>query len=141
MSIELVITNQVAFDDRPRLSPEKKEAWLKALRSGEYKKGKKVLATRAKDKPDFSYCCLGVLCEVEKTESIIAKIGEDFVKHYHGNSNLYPAIGESYGTLSDVGDFIGFYVQVPSYSANNLAGVNDHTESFAEVIEVIEKYF
>ncbi len=36
--------------------------WAKALRSGEYKKGKKYL--RMKDK----YCCLGVLCDLYNKE-------------------------------------------------------------------------
>lgn len=41
-----------------------KEAWITALRSGEYKQGKGVLRTA-----EGEYCCLGVLGEIlEKTD-------------------------------------------------------------------------
>jgi hypothetical protein len=45
------------------LTKEQKTKWVEALRSGEYQQGLHRLRT-----PDsvrnFSYCCLGVLCEV-----------------------------------------------------------------------------
>ena len=44
------------------MKPEVKKAWVKALRSGKYRKGKEYLR-RQEGKHD-RYCCLGVLCDV-----------------------------------------------------------------------------
>lgn len=41
------------------MSPELKEKWVAALRSGKYKQGKKVLRTY-----ENTFCCLGVLCDI-----------------------------------------------------------------------------
>ena len=43
------------------LSPTVKRKWLAALRSGKYKQGDSLMY----NKNDNSYCCLGVLCEIE----------------------------------------------------------------------------
>lgn len=40
------------------------EAWLKALESGKYKQATGSLAIKKEGKLTFSYCCLGVACEV-----------------------------------------------------------------------------
>lgn len=42
--------------------------WIKALRSGRYKQTKTYLK-REVDKGKFEYCCLGVLCTVEKIKN------------------------------------------------------------------------
>lgn len=39
------------------MTPKWKKVWLKALRSGEYRKGKNALKNHGE------YCCLGVLCD------------------------------------------------------------------------------
>lgn len=39
-----------------------KQAWLKALRSGEFAQGKRVLIARDDDEEVTRYCCLGVAC-------------------------------------------------------------------------------
>jgi hypothetical protein len=44
------------------MTPELKEKWLQALRSGEYTKGKGAL--RSTTKSGTCYCCLGVLADV-----------------------------------------------------------------------------
>ena len=43
--------------NRPALAPELKAAWVKALRSGEFKQARNVLH----DEVNGAYCCLGVL--------------------------------------------------------------------------------
>jgi len=56
-----------------KMRPEAKEAWIKALRSGEYEQGECYLKqTNGKPK----YCCLGVLCEITPDFSWGVK-GED----------------------------------------------------------------
>lgn len=44
------------------MDPDVKKAWLKALRSGEYKQGKGTLC-RVDSKGTYSFCCLGVLAD------------------------------------------------------------------------------
>ena len=46
------------------MKPAMKKAWVKALRSGKYRKGKAYL--RRKGAKYDTYCCLGVLCDVNK---------------------------------------------------------------------------
>lgn len=44
--------------------------WVKALRSGEFEQAKKCLAKKNVDGPGYSYCCLGVSCEVAKKAGV-----------------------------------------------------------------------
>lgn len=46
------------------MKPEIKEKWVKALRSGEYKQGRRSLRTKLPD-GSCQHCCLGVLMEIE----------------------------------------------------------------------------
>ena len=50
------------------LSKEHFDGWLAALRSGDYKQGTGNLHTE--EKGVHSYCCLGVLCEVQQIRKI-----------------------------------------------------------------------
>lgn len=56
------------------MNPEIKVKWLEALRSGEYKQGKSSLYNRLHD----SYCCLGVLLEVNGAEKLDNGSYKDF---------------------------------------------------------------
>lgn len=47
-----------------------KKKWLEALRSGEYKQGKRTLRRIELD-GGYSYCCLGVLAELAVKEGVI----------------------------------------------------------------------
>lgn len=44
-----------------------KEKWVAALRSGDYKQGKKVLH----NEDNNTYCCLGVLCDIAVAEGVV----------------------------------------------------------------------
>lgn len=64
-----------------KLRSKIKEAWIKALRSGEYKQ----CQHRLKDSVTGSYCCLGVLAEVT------AKIEEtDYDRYRDGDNSSLP---------------------------------------------------
>ena len=149
--ISLLIIDQEEFDNRPKLAPEKKEAWLNALRSGDYKKGTNLLAQTGENKAEFHYCCLGVLCEVEKIEFRIKEVSnEKNIKEYSYQSKAYyPFAGETAKILGGNGFFRGFEILVTVDSdgtrvekyLRSLTGVNDNTKTFEEVIEIIEKYF
>jgi hypothetical protein len=51
------------------MNPEIKAKWLAALRSGDYKQGYNQLTTVNGN--DVSYCCLGVLCDIAKSEGVV----------------------------------------------------------------------
>lgn len=61
-------------------------AWIKALRSGEYKQGKALLNYIDLDDKETKHCCLGVLCdilEVPKTKEYKSDLNmERFVYHF-----------------------------------------------------------
>jgi hypothetical protein len=46
------------------LRPSVRKAWVEALRSGKYKQAKHALRDIRKD----SFCCLGVLCDIAKSD-------------------------------------------------------------------------
>lgn len=45
------------------LDPKTKSKWLRALRSGKYRRGRNQLRTK-----ENTFCCLGVLCECLKAD-------------------------------------------------------------------------
>lgn len=96
------------------MKPEIKKAWLKALRSGEYKQGRDRLKRRAGDK--VTYCCLGVLAEV---------------------CGLDPhEVGESQMLNDETRDHIG----LSDGQQSDLALMNDGRSSFEKIADYIEEY-
>jgi hypothetical protein len=54
-----------------------KKAWLKALRSGEYKQARYSLR-RETPEGGYKYCCLGVLCDLHR--KIVKKAGANWTR-------------------------------------------------------------
>lgn len=128
------ITNKEEFANRPLLPKEIKSQWLDALRSGKFKKGAKFLCVKEK------YCCLGVLCEVQKIPFIINSVG----KKLYSDSQEGMALMNTnplYDVLSTLGHFKGFRFRTENYFIDSLAHINDNTKTFKKVISIIEKYF
>jgi hypothetical protein len=128
--ITLEITNQENFDSRLLLPKEIKEKWLTALRSGEYTKGTKYLCKNKK------YCCLGVLCEIKNEQN-----SKNNAICYDEEDSILSHNDELFGVLNALGSFNGFFIKIDTLSFYSLAYINDDTETFEEVIEVIEQYF
>ena len=91
------------------MTPELKERWIEAL--GTYPKTKNTL------KNEEGYCCLGVLADIEGDLNNIIKFGYSFL--------LPKNKREKYG--------------LPMEIEGELAILNDKTDTFAEVIEMIQK--
>jgi len=134
-NIEIKITNQELFDNRKLLDKDVKDKWLTALRSGEFKKGKGYL----RNKNDM-YCCLGVFCEINDIPKMIHTDGH---YEYNGNPGSFSSANTFYNVLGKYGDFQAFEIKISTHDHyyDNLAVINDNTETFEDVIEVIEKYF
>jgi hypothetical protein len=103
------------------------EKWIEALESGEYKQGKEKLQ-KARD----LYCCLGVACDVFHKET-----GEGrWFKTAYGSIQF--AVGGIYneGTLPpDVYTWLG--MRQVGLDQGQLARLNDHGSTFAEIVTVI----
>ena len=104
-----------------------KEKWIAALRSGEYKQGRKHLNNNG------AYCCLGVLCEVylencdEPKIEKRAEVGYDNLVFYGGWSASLPPEVHVWSGLSNL-------------SPAHLIYLNDTAKkSFAEIADYIEE--
>lgn len=65
------------------------EKWVKALRSGKYRKGRGVL-TEVKKNGTKNYCCLGVLCELYMEENNLPiRIGPQFTARKRDRMIVY----------------------------------------------------
>lgn len=73
-----------------KFTPEVKEKWLAALRSGSYKQGYEQLVSN----PDegFRYCCLGVLADVCSAWPRVA--GNEVLKDSHLGEDDYLLLDE-----------------------------------------------
>ena len=128
-----------------KLRSKIKKAWIKALRSGEYKQCKRKL----KDSATGSYCCLGVLAEVT------AKIEEtDYDRYRDGANSSLPnwllieaVFREKHLYRSGVFDD-PWHVKVREEKNGETPGqtslyqLNDgYGYTFDEIADVIERYF
>lgn len=97
-----------------------REAWIKALRSGEYKQTKSYL------RKDDSYCCLGVLCDLAVKEGVIGEpIVDDGIRIYGGRKTRLPAIVATWAGLASTTGSFAYPDQYPTEGAIELTGVND----------------
>ena len=119
-----------------RMNREVKAKWLAALRSGDYQQTTDVLRTVEPDGA-FSYCCLGVLCDLYRIESGGEWAGNDFVD---GAGSI-----NSGGTLTaNVRTWAGARVDQIDLSTDDdyddvLAELNDNDWSFRDIADLIEE--
>lgn len=99
--------------------------WVAALRSGKYQQGRGALR-----RLDNTYCCLGVLCEIDGryvAEEPQPQLNYDKAPMTYANCAVYPPnpIWEDAGLRWD--------------GMNKLARINDASDStFAEIADYIE---
>jgi len=79
----------------PKLKPEVKTAWLKALRSGEFKQGKGGLCreefNEISGESTFQFCCLGVVCALGKKQNWKSSKAKGLIVPWmYGNADGYP---------------------------------------------------
>jgi len=133
---------------------EIKKQWLEALRSGRYKQGQQALC-RESDFGKYTYCCLGVLCDLAQTAGIVtrleltsAQIDELAVDDWEGEAifDYFSSNGESnFGTLPEVvRQWTGLVSSNPEvnspFGLTSLSQLNDlHSLSFFEIADLIER--
>ena len=105
------------------MKPEVKKAWVKALRSGKYRKGKEYLK-REIAKDQLRYCCLGVLCETQGARMRVRKRPWDEAKTYEvgGDAGYLPeSYQRRYGVSSTVMNALVELNDKKSWSFNRIA--------------------
>lgn len=115
------------------MDPAIKEQWTKALRSGEYKQGKRRLNTLTLPEGTV-YCCLGVLCDLHNkttgegqwSDSIETMVGH-VVRQYDCERNYLPESVQSWAQLSFVAEMA-------------LSEVNDDGADFSAIANWIEEH-
>lgn len=117
--------------------------WVKALRSGKYKQGQRVLK-QTNGEGKTSHCCLGVLCELyndqmrkNKKKTLSEKIQHGI--HYINkcDEKLPEIVKEWAGLYNDIGSFKDSPESFEYY--NGLSDMNDLGCSFKKIATIIEK--
>lgn len=104
------------------MNKEIKQKWLEALKSGKYEQGSGLLRDL-----NNRFCCLGVLCDVLQEPA--TKCDDSYL--YDSSAAYLP-------------DTVALRAGIPSFFSNvrvqeELAAINDTSNSFDPVIEYIEK--
>lgn len=126
-----------------RLPFETRQAWTKALRSGDFKQADSYLkqvdwyneATGGRlDEPTvIGYCCLGVLCEVDEDIQTEGTDLDVFQLYEFGAS-----IGDPVCTMPNKDMYLHW--KLDDQVANSLAALNDQGASFEDIADVIENF-
>lgn len=119
------------------------EKWVKALRSGRYKQGKRALKTKSK-RGVVRHCCLGVLCELynkeHKNKLKVKKSDDPFDNvEFNYNTVVFRFGNESMTLPNKVKSWAG----MKSYEgfipcSRNLMELNDDGVSFKDIANTIE---
>lgn len=127
---------------KPKLKPEVKKLWTKALKSGNYKQGRGALC-----KGD-QFCCLGVLCDIHRIK--VLKKGTQFWKEfpecdqkaYYEDEVVLP-VEVAKWAFTEFNENIGKsrYINpsVEHSTGGCLAEINDQRVPFTEIAKVIEE--
>lgn len=141
---------ELDFKPSSSLRPEHKAKWLTALRSGKYEQGHLVLRNDRN-----GYCCLGVLCDVLKDEvgGYWELDGNRYTFVVPGNGFNREDAGLSDAIMKLTGmEYLGQFNASTKKAMNaswtvpashySLSDLNDNSSmTFAEIADVIEKYF
>ena len=131
------------------MNPEIKTLWLEALRGGEYTQGSAYLRRRQDWAEEFSYCCLGVLCDLAEKSGVVS--GEvrvepwDAEVTYYGDDaamNMLPLVVVEWAGLSNNSGQLSRAVPVNDrgLAYDTLWELNDSGNlSFDEIADVIEE--
>lgn len=137
------------------MEAEKKEKWVTALRSGQYRQGRRALITV--ENGEVGYCCLGVLCDLAIKDGVKGvrienaqvevfyrdendePVEDDWVEHSDGDLPL--AVQEWAGLDdNDPQVEVGVLSNIPISQVND--GSDDYRvepHSFKQIADIIEQ--
>lgn len=111
-------------------------AWLRALRSGDFKQTAGTLAEINKETGEIvGLCCMGVLCELAVKAKVISspRVGTTDL-YYDGENAILPdSVREWVGLKDPTGSF------GKGVDQNNLTNSNDSGKSFKQIARIIEQ--
>lgn len=118
---------------------EVKRNWLNALESGEYTKTEGALKTES-----GAYCCLGVLCDLYIKETGVGFWKAKENSHIIEFCNPLEKTFEEALLPQEVVEWAGLdssdpYVEDENFELDSLSELNDNTDTFEEVIQVIRE--
>lgn len=119
------------------MNQEIKTQWVEALRSGEYKQGKAKL--KQIDRGEAQHCCLGVLCEIAKTQGIVTDLVT--ARFDHIDLEFYAFETGDDRREGYLPTAVREWSGLDLLAQERLAGLNDRGESFEEIAGVIERDF
>lgn len=104
--------------------------WIEALRSGEYRQGKKALVNLDLDGKIMNYCCLGVACDVinKNRKSQVEFIGKTYL----------PTPATKVFGIREDGEFIE-PITLNGKNFESLAQMNDSGVRFKTIARIIEE--
>jgi hypothetical protein len=113
-----------------------KTRWLRALRSGKYKKGVGHLNTN-----DQKFCCLGVLCEIAKKDGVVEKTwGLHDIMRYGGRDGVLPEEVVAWAGVEDCNPSVNGRALAEHNDGYREFGVEKRPKSFIQIAKLIEKY-
>lgn len=113
-----------------------KARWLRALRSGKYKKGVGHLNTN-----DQRFCCLGVLCEIAKKDGVVEKGRRMFnFMTYGGQDGVLPDEVVVWAGVEDCNPSVNGRALAEHNDGYRELGVEERPKSFIQIAKLIEKY-
>lgn len=114
-----------------------KEAWLKALRSGEYQQGRDFLHR------DSSFCCLGVLCDLYAKSTgngnWVVQGDNEFYTFVSSSGDMDTCLPESVLSWADMPIYAPEGAPELKASNQSLAGLNDAGFTFSQLADYIEE--
>ena len=129
------------------MKPEYKERWIKALESGEYQQGIRALKMKnvtVQGKACTSFCCLGVLADLVKSEIPGARWGDTPIDEQGQVEFIGPNDTEGGVLPWDVMRLVGLTDPNPNVTHGDkivsLAGLNDEGATFAEIATIIKEH-
>lgn len=128
---------------RYTMRAEALDAWLKALRSGEYAQTKNKLC-HIGENGERSFCCLGVLSDIAVKEGACGWRGRFRHHEVDGEANYLTDSVTAWARLSDqtreqlpISDLIAFTGK--EGESVHLSDLNDRGRSFNEIADIIEQ--
>lgn len=115
-----------------KLTKRLKNKWVKALKSGNYKQGRRCLKQKD-EKGNYTYCCLGVMADIC---GLHPKLGDDTTFIGGRNFNGFPLNEIALKGYTKIPTILHGDTNIP----NILAGMNDIRQcSFDEIADYIQK--
>lgn len=111
------------------MDPKLKKAWVKALRSGEYKQGRGHMCEDTPEGP--RYCCLGVLVDIAHDGDWVL---DPNITTWKIDNNFDPSFQASFPSNKFLNE-----VELNRDTADEVAHMNDDGKSFEEIADFIEE--